>query len=111
MANCDNCTINKAEPVPFIVHEGIMVRMERTIKRLWIVVLVLVFVLIASNGAWLWYESQFEYFTTTVEQDAENGINNYIGNDGDIINGDEAISEAFDEEIVEPDDNNDRATA
>ena len=100
---CESCNFKKAEPVPFVVHEGIMARFERTIKRLWIVVLILIFVLLATNGAWLWYESQFEYFTTTVEQENDGGINSYIGNDGDINYGDKAIIESFDEEVGDAD--------
>jgi hypothetical protein len=68
-----------------------MSRLERQLKRLWIVILVLIFMLVGSNCAWLWHESQFETVESTVEEvvvDAdENGIANYIGNDGDIING------------------------
>jgi hypothetical protein len=45
--NCENCTIRKAEPVPFIVHEGILARFERTVKRLWIVVILLILLLAA----------------------------------------------------------------
>ena len=74
--------------VSYFVHEGIMARMERTIKRLWITVILLIVLLVGTNIAWLIYESQFEYFeTTTVTQDNENGYNNYIGNDGEIVNG------------------------
>ena len=67
-----------------------MARMERQTKRLWITILVLIFLLVGTNCAWLWYESQFETVETTEEifVDAEqDGVANYIGNDGDIING------------------------
>lgn len=89
---CNNCgSEKKPQSVPYIVHESDMSRLERQLKRLWIVVLVLIFMLVGSNCAWLWYESQFETVESTVEEvvvDAdENGIANYIGNDGDIING------------------------
>ena len=40
--------------------EAMMARMDRIIKRLWIVILLLIVLLVASNCAWLWYESQFE---------------------------------------------------
>ena len=57
MANCEN--FNKAqnapESVPYIVHEASMARMERQIKRLWITVLVLIVMLVATNGAWIWF--------------------------------------------------------
>jgi hypothetical protein len=62
-----------------------MSRLERQLKRLWIVVLVLIFMLVRSNCAWLWYESQFETVETVQEviQEADNGENHFIG--GDVI--------------------------
>lgn len=72
--------------VPYIAHEGMMARMERTIKRLWILALVLVLLLVASNVAWIYYEAQFTDEVVTVEQENEDGYNNFIGNDGDINN-------------------------
>lgn len=66
-------------------------RHERREKRLvWVIVLLIV-LLVGSNIGWLVYESQFVETETTEENivvDAdENGVANYIGNDGDIING------------------------
>ena len=72
--------------IPYIAFESVTSQMERTIKRLWIVVLVLIFLLVGSNIAWLIYESQFEVLETTVTQENTDGYNNYIGNDGDITN-------------------------
>lgn len=61
--------------IPYFAHEGMMARMERTIRRLWILALVLVVLLVASNAAWLWYESQFEIVETSQEiyQDIDAG--------------------------------------
>lgn len=73
--------------IPYFAHEGMMARMERTIKRLWVLCIILIILLAGSNGAWVWYESQFSDETLTVTQDTSDGINNYIGNDGDITNG------------------------
>ena len=55
MANCETCkkAQNAPENVPYIVHESSMARMERQIKRLWITVLVLIFLLVGTNAAWL----------------------------------------------------------
>ena len=39
--------------------------MERTIKRLWVLCLVLILCLVASNVYWVWYESQWEDVVTT----------------------------------------------
>lgn len=83
---CNGCgEHNLPESVPYIVHESDMSRLERQSKRLWIVVLVLIFLLVGSNCAWLWYESQFETVETVQEvvQEAENGENHFIG--GDVI--------------------------
>ena len=56
MANCETCkkVQNAPESVPYIVHESSMARMERQSKRLWITVLVLIVMLVATNGAWIW---------------------------------------------------------
>lgn len=67
------------------VHESTVAMMERTIRRLWITTIILIVLLVVTNALWLWYESQFEYFTVT--QESETGTNNYIGNDGDISYG------------------------
>ena len=80
--------IENSLTIPFAVHESAMVRAERHIKSLiWIIVL-----LVGINAGWLIYESQFETVEettteTTVTQDNADGYNNYIGNDGDIVNG------------------------
>ena len=87
MADCKSCKVKEqyAEPVPFIVHEGTMARAEITIKRLWITILLLIVLLVGTNGAWIWYESQFE--DIAISQENEDGYNNFVGNDGDIFNG------------------------
>lgn len=90
MSNCSNCNHENKNPeaVPYIVHESAMARNERSAKRLWAVIILLIVFLVGSNGAWLWYESQFETVKTTeVIQENADGYNNYVGNDGDIVNG------------------------
>ena len=62
--------------VPYIVFEGEMARQERTVKRLWVLCILLVVLLVGSNAGWLWYESQWETVETTtqeVEQDVDTG--------------------------------------
>ena len=63
--------------------------LERTIKRLWIMSLILIILLVGSNIAWLYYESQFEDVTTTsttIDADAKDGGNatGIIGNDNEV---------------------------
>ena len=82
--------MNENTTVPYFAYEGALARMERTNKRSWIVCLILIILLFATNGAWLYYESQYSVVTetTTITQTNEDGVNNFIGNDGDISNGD-----------------------
>ena len=90
MANCETCKNKTAAPesVPYIVHESAMARMERTNKRLWITILTLIFLFVGSNCAWLWWSNQWETVESwEITQGNESGYNNYIGNDGDIVNG------------------------
>jgi hypothetical protein len=70
--------------VPYVVFEGIEARHERTVRRLWILCLVIFAALVITNSAWVYYESSFEDLVVTQEND--DGFNNYIGNDGDITN-------------------------
>lgn len=69
--NCDNTDcgdVNKPPlSVPFVVHESMMARAERSAKRMWILVLVLILLLVGSNVGWLVYESQFETVETIEE--------------------------------------------
>lgn len=85
MANCESCkkVQNAPESVPYIAHEASMARMERQAKRLWIAVLVLIVMLVATNGAWILYESQMETIYQEVTQEADTGTNNFVG--GDMI--------------------------
>lgn len=59
---------------------------ERTIKRLWVLIIILVLLLFGTNAAWIYYESSFAEEVVTVEQESETGYNNYVGNDGFIVN-------------------------
>ena len=87
MANCETCKgkeTHAPESVPYIVHESAMARAERTTKRLWITVLVLIVMLVSTNGAWIWYESQFSDIETTIEAEQDgSGVNIVSGGDLD----------------------------
>ena len=73
------------EPVSYYVHEEMIARQERTIKRVWILCIILIIALIGTNAGWIYYENSFE--DTVVTQENADGYNNYIGNDGDINSG------------------------
>lgn len=70
--------------IPYIAFESATSRQERTIKRVWILCIILIVALIGTNAGWIWYENQFE--DVVVTQENADGYNNYIGNDGDITN-------------------------
>lgn len=72
--------------IPYFCHEGDMARAERTIKRLWILCILLVVLLVGTNLAWIHYENQFTD-EVTVTQDSKSGHCNYLGGDGVITNG------------------------
>lgn len=73
--------------VPYIVYESSMARSERHIKRLVVALIVAIVMIAVTNVAWLVVWNSYEYIgesTVTVEGE---GNANYIGNDGDITNG------------------------
>lgn len=71
------------EPVPYFTYEDVVVRLERTIKRLWILCIVIFVAFVLSNGLWIYYESQWETVqtTTTIDADQGDGVNMVSGGD------------------------------
>lgn len=64
--------------------------LKKTIKRYFIAFMILLFLFFATNIAWMiaWnLPAEDTTQTEQIEQDNSNGANNYIGNDGDINNG------------------------
>ena len=84
MADCESCKSKnpQAKDVPYIVHEASMARSERTVKRLWATIILLIVLLFGSNAGWLYYESQFEETATTIEAEADDGGNAVANNNG-----------------------------
>ena len=72
------------ETIPFIVHESMMARFERTIRRLWILCVIMFLAFVVSNGLWIYYESQFVTVETT-EQSVTQDIDTRDG--GLVITG------------------------
>lgn len=74
--------------VPYIAYEAALARFERTIKRLWITIIILILLLASTNAAWIYYESQFMDETATIEAEANEGGNAVINGSGAVnING------------------------
>lgn len=82
--------MNNMQNVPFVVYESAMTRHERTIKKLIITIIICIVLIFASNLAWLGFFNQYEFCSTDTESvtvDGKDGIANYVGNDGDVVNG------------------------
>lgn len=75
-------------PVEYTVHKDIVAWLQRSNKRLFIIVLVLIALLAASWVGFFIYESQFEdvVITHEVSQDTDSGGNNSYS--GEIVGGD-----------------------
>lgn len=87
------------EPVPYIVYEGTMARFERTIKRLIIVIGIAIFLIFASNMAWLYAWNLYDYESANIVVDGERkGNANYIGASGVIHNGEGGSEETSPQE-------------
>ncbi len=86
--DCNSCKEKKqaVEPIPYIAHESAMARQERTIKRLWILLILVITLLVATNGAWIWYESQFveETVTETYEANTDGGGTAIANGSGEV---------------------------
>ena len=86
MENCKN------DPVPYLVFEGEQARNERNIKRLWVLNILLIILLVGSNALWLWHDSQYDYFETSIEAEQDGEGVNIIGG-GDINYGSESYDQ------------------
>lgn len=72
--------MNTPDNIPYIAFESELARQERTIKRLWVLCIIIFIALIATNAAWIWYESQWEYYETTTQE-----VTQDVQSDGDTV--------------------------
>ena len=71
---------NFQREIPYYAFEAVLSRFERTIRRLWILAIILIGLLLATNAGWLWYESQYE--EVYIDQAADGNSSNYaLGGD------------------------------
>lgn len=78
--------------ISMFAHESIVARMERIVRRTYIALIICIVLLFACNLMWLYAWMQYDYESSTEEVnyvtlDSRNGSANYVGNDGDIVNG------------------------
>lgn len=88
MSMCENCKSHEEEKdpkfIPFVSHDKDMARLERTNKRLWILLLVMLVLLVGTNAAWIYYESQFVDESWTFEANTDNGGTAIANGDGEV---------------------------
>ena len=96
---CKRCAIND-DMTNVVMSSADWQRNEqrhlRREKRFVAIIVLLIILLVGSNIGWMIYESQFEDVVTTekVVVDADdNGNANYIGQDGNIYNGEDNSKE------------------
>jgi uncharacterized paraquat-inducible protein A len=97
---CDGCK-NKAYTeeekmltVPYVVHQSAAARQERQIRRMWIALIVSIALMFFTNMIWVGVFSSYDYSSEEIIVDAEdNGNANYIGQDGNIYNGENNSAE------------------
>ena len=66
-------------------HEKEMTRLETSNKRWFILCIILIILLVGTNAGWMIYENQFQ--DVVITQDAGDGVNNFVGGNGIIDNG------------------------
>lgn len=81
--------MDEEKVIPYYAHEGMLARMERQLKRLFITVIVLIAALIITNGAWLYSWMQYDYDSQIITADQDGRGINIIGG-GDIQYGPES---------------------
>lgn len=78
--------------IPYIVYDEEQARNERMIKRLVIALVLTIVLLFISNVLWLRAWTSYDYMTedsleTVTIDGGTRGIANYVGKDGNILNG------------------------
>ncbi len=81
---CNGCKTNETDSFAMELLKGYSMQA----KRWFIACMVILSMWLATIAGFIWYLNQydFESYETVIEQDGE-GINNYIGENGDIVNG------------------------
>ena len=75
--------------VPYIAHESALARQERTIKRLWILCIIMFLAFVISNTAWVYYENQFEDVSVEQQVESDGDSRAYVNGTGDMNIGNE----------------------
>lgn len=90
MPDCKSCKDKRkeltAEEHLRYAHDRESAFAERTVKRLWILLILMAVLLVGTNAYWIYNESQYDDVVTTtqeVTQSTIDGSNTFVG--GDVI--------------------------
>lgn len=87
MEKIDLNNIDK-DKLNYLMYEDIVVRLERIIKRLWILIIIIFTAFVLSNSLWIYYESQWQVVDEkqkiSQEGSADGGGNVILNNGGDL---------------------------
>ena len=78
--------------VPYLAYELMQVKHERTVRRLIYALILSIFLIFASNAAWLYAWCQYDYISEDLTSEVNyvqdgRGINNInTGTQGDVMN-------------------------
>lgn len=81
MSDCKKCANGSSGQA---VYDLLAALAERTIKRLWVIIILLVVLLFGTNAAWVYYESQFVDESWTFEANTDNGGTAIANGDGEV---------------------------
>ena len=70
--------------IPLVSFERAQARLERTNRRSFVIIIILIVLLFATNGAWLYYDSLFEDVTITQDVQTDNSDSIVINGNGDL---------------------------
>lgn len=87
--NCEECKSNRNEE-PKSDAWFMITELGKQNKRIFTALIAVIVLWFSTIGGFVWYLNQYDFSTEIydVQQDASDGGDvNYIGNDGDIVNG------------------------
>ena len=73
--------------IPYYACESMIARMDRNMKRLVLALIICICAIFACNALWLYAWMQYDYSGEAITVDSTDGIANYIGGSGGIVNG------------------------
>lgn len=73
--------------VPIFIFEHAQARLERVNRRSFITIIILIVLLFATNGAWLYYENTYTDISVTQDVQTDSSDNIVINGNGDLTYG------------------------